>query len=208
MRAAAAITPHYERRRPEQTSLYRMVREHYATFAAEVDHASGGTGPPQFVKDEFAAYLDCGILACGFMRLTCEGCVRDTLVAFSCKRRGICTSCGTRRMAETPADLVDHVLPRVPVRQWVAVVPDSAEEPVRRASRTADAGAAHHPPRHQHPSNQTNRHQVRPTIRTRLLKFGVGVLRNTRRVRLMFASHQSLKALFNSTAARLAAASA
>ena len=44
------------------------------------------------------------------MRLTCEGCARDTLVAFSCKRRGICPSCGTRRMAETAADLVDILL--------------------------------------------------------------------------------------------------
>ena len=45
-------------------------------------------GLPQFVKDEFEAYLDCGILAHGFLRLRCEGCTRDTLVAFSCKLRG------------------------------------------------------------------------------------------------------------------------
>jgi len=83
----------------------------------------GLSGLPHFVKDEFAAYLECGILACGFLRLTCEGCARDTLVAFSCKRRGICPSCGTRRMAETAAYLVDHILPRVPVRQWVLSFP-------------------------------------------------------------------------------------
>ena len=91
LREAAANAPRYERRRPEQTPLYRLVRQHYETFAAEVE------GLPQFVKDEFNAYLDCGILANGFLRLTCEGCARDTLVAFSCKRRGICPSCGTRR---------------------------------------------------------------------------------------------------------------
>ena len=79
---AAASSPHYERRRPEQTPLYRLVRQHYESFAAEVDNA-GGAGLPQFVKDEFAAYLDCGILAHGFLRLTCDGCARDTLVAFS-----------------------------------------------------------------------------------------------------------------------------
>jgi len=44
------------------------------------------------------------------------------------------------------------------------------------------------------------------TIRTRLLKIGVGVLRNTRRVRLMFASHHPLRELFAQAAARLAAA--
>ena len=69
-RATAASAARYERRRPEQTPLHRLVREHYATFAAEVDNASGGHGLPQFVKDEFDAYLDCGILAHGFLRLT------------------------------------------------------------------------------------------------------------------------------------------
>ena len=45
------------------------------------------------------------------------------------------------------------------------------------------------------------------TIRTRLLKIGVGVLRNSRRVRLLFASHHPLRELFALAAARLAAAS-
>lgn len=45
------------------------------------------------------------------------------------------------------------------------------------------------------------------TIRVKLLKIGVGVLRNTRRVRLMFASHYPLKELFALAAARLAAPS-
>ena len=122
-RVAAASRPHYERRCPEQTPLYRLVQQHYETFAADLERAATGTGLPQFVKDEFDAYLDCGILACGFMRLRCGGCARDTLVAFSCKRRGICPSCGTRRMAETAADLVDNILPQVPVRQWVLSFP-------------------------------------------------------------------------------------
>ena len=119
-RAAAASAPQYhyrERRRPEQTPLYRLVRAHYETFVAQVD------GLPRFVKEEFEAYLECGILAHGFLRLSCDTCARDTLVAFSCKRRGICPSCGTRRMAETAADLVDNILPCVPVRQWVLSFP-------------------------------------------------------------------------------------
>ena len=58
---AAASAPRYERRRPEQTPLYRLVQQHYETFAAEVERAATGTGLPQFVKDEFDAYLDCGI---------------------------------------------------------------------------------------------------------------------------------------------------
>jgi hypothetical protein len=44
-------------------------------------------------------------------------------MAFSCKGRGVCPSCNTRRMAETAAHLTDHVFPRLPVRQWVLSVP-------------------------------------------------------------------------------------
>ena len=117
LRAPSAQPSRYERRRPEQTTLYQLVQQHFETFAAEV------AGLPQFVKDEFDAYLACGILAHGFMRLRCDGCARELLVAFSCKLRGICPSCGTRRMAQTAAYLVECVIPRVPVRQWVLSFP-------------------------------------------------------------------------------------
>jgi hypothetical protein len=73
--AVPAPQQRYERRRPEQTPLYRLVRQHYETFAAERE--SVGVGLPQFVKDEFEAYLDCGILANGFLCLTCDGCARQ-----------------------------------------------------------------------------------------------------------------------------------
>ena len=68
---------------------------------------------------QFDAFLHCGILAHGFLRLHCGDCGQDKRVAFSGKRRGLCPSCGARRMAQTAAHLVDHVIPRVPVRQWV-----------------------------------------------------------------------------------------
>jgi hypothetical protein len=53
----------------------------------------------------------------------CADCAHEKLVAFSCKRRGFCPSCGARRMAESAAHLVDEVIPRVPVRQWVLSFP-------------------------------------------------------------------------------------
>ena len=81
--------------------------------------AETGAGLPEFVREEFDAYLECGILAHGFVRLHYCDCGDEKLVAFSCKRRGTCPSCGARRMAETTAYLVDHVIPQVPVRQWV-----------------------------------------------------------------------------------------
>ena len=52
-----------------------------------------------------------------------NGRAHEKLVAFSCKRRGFCPSCGARRMAESAAHLVDEVIPRVPVRQWVLSFP-------------------------------------------------------------------------------------
>ncbi len=44
-------------------------------------------------------------------------------MAFSCKGRGFCPSCGGRRIAETATYLVDEVIPKVPVRQWVLSLP-------------------------------------------------------------------------------------
>ena len=41
----------------------------------------------------------------------------------ACQGRGVCPSCNGRRMAQTAAHLVDHVIPPVPVGQWVISVP-------------------------------------------------------------------------------------
>jgi hypothetical protein len=37
--------------------------------------------------------------------------------------RGFCPSCGTARMVDTAAWLVDAVIPELPVRQWVLSLP-------------------------------------------------------------------------------------
>jgi hypothetical protein len=64
---------HHERHRPEQTTLYRLVQQHVASFIAHTE-ASTGAALPRFVKDEFDAFLECGILAHGFLRLRCGDC--------------------------------------------------------------------------------------------------------------------------------------
>ena len=64
------------------------------------------------VTKEFECFLHCGILAYGFLRLRCEECHREKFLAFSCKKRGFCSSCGGRRMAESAAHLVDDVFPK------------------------------------------------------------------------------------------------
>ena len=107
---------------PEQTTLYRLVQQHAATFFAQADETTGAD-LPQFVKDGFDAFLECGMLAYGFLRLRCGDGGHDKLLAFSCKGRGFCPSCRARRRTQTAAHLADHVIPHVPVRQWVLSLP-------------------------------------------------------------------------------------
>ena len=52
-----------------------------------------------------------------------ENLANDFLVAFSCQGRAVCPSCNARRMVATAAHLSDHVLPPLPLRQWVLSVP-------------------------------------------------------------------------------------
>jgi hypothetical protein len=111
------------RRRPEDTVVHRVVREHLETFLAEARLRGGGEGLPGFVERELREFLTCGVLAEGFARFRCTDCGREILVAFSCKGRGFCPSCCGRRMAELAAHLVDGVLGGLPVRQWVLTLP-------------------------------------------------------------------------------------
>jgi hypothetical protein len=113
----------YEPRHPADGVLFRIVRDHFETLRAEAARRHDGSGLPRFVEQEFREFLTCGQLANGFARFRCAGCGLDRLVAFSCKGRGFCPSCGGRRMAERAAHLVDDVLPFVAVRQWVLTFP-------------------------------------------------------------------------------------
>jgi ribosomal protein S27E len=113
--------PGYARHRPEATLLYQLVERYYPEFVATREAA--GRPLPQYVQEEFEAYLKCGRLEHGFLRVRCEDCRAEKLVAFSCKRRGFCPSCGARRMTESAAHLADEVLPQKPLRQWVLSLP-------------------------------------------------------------------------------------
>jgi hypothetical protein len=103
--------------------LYRVIDEHLEAFLETAKCQADGSRLPQFEEQEFRDFLTCGVLAHGFARLRCPDCARERLVPFSCKGRGFCPSCGGRRMTESAARLVDEVLPRVPVRQWVLSLP-------------------------------------------------------------------------------------
>jgi len=111
----------YQRHQPENTLLYQLVKEHWPSFQSML--AEQGRSLPGYVVREFEDYLKCGRLEHGFLRVRCESCHHEKLVAFSCKRRGFCASCGARRMVDSAAHLVDEVFPKRPIRQWVLSVP-------------------------------------------------------------------------------------
>ncbi len=120
--SANAAGSGYRRREPERTLLHATVREHWKTFLAGMEER-GGASLPRFVVGEFERYLACGMLANGFARVRCTACGDELLVAFSCKGRGFCPSCTSRRMHDIAAHLVEGVIPQVPVRQWVLSLP-------------------------------------------------------------------------------------
>ena len=121
LKESAPPRPIHERHRPEKTHLYQIIDRHYPEFRDYMSEQ--GRALPRHVQKEFDEYLKCGRLEHGFLRVQCSSCHHERLVAFSCKRRGFCPSCGARRMAESAALLVDEVLPNQPMRQWVLSFP-------------------------------------------------------------------------------------
>tara|TARA_Y100000294_G_C8544527_1_gene332553 strand:+ start:140 stop:1555 length:1416 start_codon:yes stop_codon:yes gene_type:complete len=115
------VTTYYTQRHPEKSVLHKVITKNMNTVFLKMEEK--GRYLPKYVRKEFESFIDCGIFAKGSLRLSCESCHRDKLVAFSCKRRGLCPSCGGRRMSDAAAHLVDNVFPIVPVRQWVLSFP-------------------------------------------------------------------------------------
>ena len=105
----------------QQNLETRLARRRAGGLVAGADWVADPV--PAFVERDLRKFLECGILAHGFARACCEMCGQDFLVAYSCKGRGVCPGCNTRRMVETAAHMVEHVFPAVAVRQWVVVFP-------------------------------------------------------------------------------------
>ncbi|MBK6584504.1 MAG: transposase zinc-binding domain-containing protein [Gammaproteobacteria bacterium] len=128
----------YARHRPEETRLYRLVEQHYPAFVASPGRA--GQGLARVCREGVRGLPEVRAARARLLRVRCESCHFERLVAFSCKKRGFCPSCGARRMAETAALLADEVLPALPLRQWVVSFPF--------ALRFLFASAPRHSPRH------------------------------------------------------------
>lgn len=119
--AAPSQAANHQRHQPENTLLYQVIQQHYPVFKATLEEQRQPL--PHYIQQEFDDYLKCGRLEHGFLRVRCEECHHERLVAFSCKRRGFCPSCGARRMVESAALLVDKIFPQVRIRQWVLSFP-------------------------------------------------------------------------------------
>ena len=103
IRAPDGVPVHYERYRPEQTTLYRLVQQHVATFFEQAE-AAAGADLPQFVRDEFDAFLECGILAsasCACAATTAATSIWSRCWACWRSRRPTPTPCGATHSAPT-----------------------------------------------------------------------------------------------------------
>jgi len=118
---AQAAAPTYARHVSERMLLHALVQAHYPEFIARLEAEDRSLRG--YVRDEFEAFLRCGVLNHGFLRVVCEQCQAERLLAFSCKKRGFCPSCGARRMAESARHLVEEVFGPRPVRQWALSFP-------------------------------------------------------------------------------------
>ncbi len=101
--------------------LHPLVSEGWPKYVESVEGEGGSV--PGFVVRGVERYLNCGIPEAGFIRLRCSDCGLDRAFAFSCKGRGLCPSCGARRMHDIAHHLVERVLPDVGLPQYVLSPP-------------------------------------------------------------------------------------
>jgi len=115
----------YRPRRPQASPLYRLLADHFQTFATVYDERFAHRWGPwrRVVPDVVEKFLACGILEHGFARVRCGGCRHEYLLAFSCKCRYFCPSCHAKRLAVWSLWLEETLLAPVPHRQVVLTVP-------------------------------------------------------------------------------------
>ncbi|MGB2763314.1 MAG: transposase zinc-binding domain-containing protein [Candidatus Aminicenantaceae bacterium] len=115
----------YRQRHPERTVLYRVLFHYFEKFLSEYEsrfeREHGFLRP--VIKDVVEKYLDCGNPMCGFARIRCPDCGEERLLMFSCKTRGFCPSCHSKRREEWGEWMRESLLLDVPHRQVVFTVP-------------------------------------------------------------------------------------
>jgi hypothetical protein len=115
----------YRPRRPEKTAFYRLFQDHFDNYVrAHEQRFEPRSGPlRRVVVRSVEEFLSCGRLEGGFARLRCPKCHAEHLVAFSCRQRGICSSCQAKRAALFAEKLTGGILAPVPHRHWTFSIP-------------------------------------------------------------------------------------
>ena len=122
---ALACPAAYRPRNPRATSLYQLLETHFETLKRlweERFERRYGFWKGYWDSAVFS-YLDCGLFESGFARVVCPECRFEFLVAFSCKGRRLCPSCGAKRAAIFSQLLQSKILADVPHAQWVFTLP-------------------------------------------------------------------------------------
>jgi ribosomal protein S27E len=115
----------YRPRHPERTVLYRVLFHYFDRFLAEYEgrfEKEYGFLRP-IIKEVVERYLDCGNPRCGFARIRCPDCGEERLLMFSCRTRGFCPSCHSKRLEEWGEWMRETLLLDVPHRQVVFTIP-------------------------------------------------------------------------------------
>lgn len=122
---ADVCPPRYRPRNPRATSLYQLLEAHYdivkGLWEERFERRYGFWRG--FYDTAVTRYYDCGLFESGFARVKCTRCPNEFLVAFSCKGRGLCPSCGAKRAAIFSELLQSQILADVPHAQWVFSIP-------------------------------------------------------------------------------------
>lgn len=113
----------YKPRNPEKSLLHRIFWRDLEGFLDKANKISEANGLPSFVIKDLRKFSDCSDFRKGLALFECTDCGKQKALAFSCKTRGFCPSCGGKRMTMLAAHLVDNVIPFVPTRQWVLSLP-------------------------------------------------------------------------------------
>jgi hypothetical protein len=89
----------YRARNPHKSPLWQCTHRHYAEFRERYpEHYQPKQGPIRSVIEAGVhKFLDCRNLERRIVRIHCDSCGLDTLLAFSCKSRWFCPSCHQKK---------------------------------------------------------------------------------------------------------------
>jgi hypothetical protein len=126
----------YRPRDAAGSPLYRSVLDHLETYLAVRKRAKDDASNSA-AEDSLRSFLQCGIPRFGVARFRCKDCSDSRFVPYSCKRRMACPSCDAKRAVVESGHALDELLPDVPYRQWVFVLPKRLRYFVHRDARLA-----------------------------------------------------------------------